>query len=257
MLEKITDCQISSQAPEESGEGSTTNANGPERIMRQHERGAVKTCSKCKQERSEFHKNAVWCKSCVKEYDKAQYQKKREQILKGKAVYRSVNKEKLSELNKSWRIKNSEKVKSYLADYRKENSEKLRENKRQDYANNREAILAQKREYHSLNSKKIIERKRESRKNPERLAVHNHLGAKRRASQLQATPSWADLESIKVFYKRAQELTNMTGVKHSVDHIIPLSGGAVCGLHVANNLRVIPLSENCSKSNRVLAEDIV
>lgn len=47
MAEKVMDWAISSQAAEGSVEGSTRNANGLEQAMRQHERGAMKHCSKC------------------------------------------------------------------------------------------------------------------------------------------------------------------------------------------------------------------
>lgn len=43
-----------------------------------------------------------------------------------------------------------------------------------------------------------------------------------------------------------------TGVLHHVDHIVPLISPLVCGLHVGNNLRVIPAVENMRKSNKLI-----
>jgi hypothetical protein len=66
-----------------------------------------------------------------------------------------------------------------------------------------------------------------------------------------ATPPWVKLKDILPFYERAAELTRQTGIKHSVDHIMPLKGKNSSGLHVPWNLQVITLSDNCAKGNRI------
>jgi hypothetical protein len=68
--------------------------------------------------------------------------------------------------------------------------------------------------------------------------------AKYRATKEKATPSWADLSAIKEFYVKASSC----GME--VDHVIPLHGKNVCGLHVENNLQLLSKFENCSKGNR-------
>lgn len=71
--------------------------------------------------------------------------------------------------------------------------------------------------------------------------------ARRRASKIKATPSWlnpTDFIIIKHLYDSCPE-------GYHVDHIVPLRGKTVCGLHVPWNLRVIPAEENLSKGNRV------
>ena len=76
------------------------------------------------------------------------------------------------------------------------------------------------------------------------------LECKRRASQLQRTPSWdPHAHLIVAKYQLASMLTKASGIEHHVDHIIPLQGKKVSGLHVFSNLRVIPGSDNVKKSN--------
>jgi len=60
-----------------------------------------------------------------------------------------------------------------------------------------------------------------------------------------ATMIWIDS-----IYNEARALTKQTGIQYSVDHIVPLRGDDVCGLHVPWNLQIMTKSENCSKGNR-------
>ena len=77
--------------------------------------------------------------------------------------------------------------------------------------------------------------------------VHNAYQGKRRASKLNATPLWANLDDLKVEYQLAKWCTEVTGTLYHVDHIIPLKGNGVCGLHVPWNLQVIPAEVNLKK----------
>lgn len=80
-------------------------------------------------------------------------------------------------------------------------------------------------------------------------AKKNMYGSKRRKIIKERTPKWANLDKILETYLLAREL------KMHVDHVIPLQGTLVSGLHVENNLRIIPAIDNLSKGNR-LVEDI-
>jgi 5-methylcytosine-specific restriction endonuclease McrA len=65
-----------------------------------------------------------------------------------------------------------------------------------------------------------------------------------------ATPVWANLEEIRQFYVEAQRLTKETGIPHEVDHIIPIKGKLVSGLHVPANLQILTEKENQTKNAR-------
>lgn len=73
--------------------------------------------------------------------------------------------------------------------------------------------------------------------------------ARQRALCLKRMVPWADAKAIVPIYREAQRLTRRTGIPHDVDHIIPLLGERVSGLHVESNLCVLPRMENIRKSN--------
>lgn len=74
--------------------------------------------------------------------------------------------------------------------------------------------------------------------------------ARRKAALLRACPPWANHDQIDKFYALARSLTEQTGVRHEVDHIHPLRGEALCGLHVPWNLQILTKSENSRKKNK-------
>ena len=87
--------------------------------------------------------------------------------------------------------------------------------------------------------------------------IKNANKVKYRCSKLQRTPPWltADhLKQITEYYKQAKQLQKATGIVHHVDHIVPLQGDNVSGLHVPWNLQILTASENCSKSNKLFMD---
>jgi hypothetical protein len=60
---------------------------------------------------------------------------------------------------------------------------------------------------------------------------------------------WANPDAILEIYRHAELMTRTTGRLHVVDHIIPLQGRTVSGLHIETNLRVIKHNENARKRN--------
>lgn len=139
-----------------------------------------------------------------------------------------------------------EKQKAYL----QQNREAVREYGRAHYQSNRQLYVDRAAGWASIN----IERRREvarewARRNmPAVLAnVRN-----RQARKLNATPPWfGELDELVMSeaYDLAKRREAVTGIKWEVDHIVPLQGKKVCGLHVAGNIQVIPMRENRKKSN--------
>ena len=114
------------------------------------------------------------------------------------------------------------------------------------YAKNIEKEAKRKADYYLQNKDKV--KARIDSYGARKPHVRTAITAKRRAKLLQATPAWADFEAIKSFYACAKTMET----PHEVDHIVPLQGKNVCGLHWEKNLQVIPKTENRKKSSKLL-----
>jgi len=137
-----------------------------------------------------------------------------------------MNKEKHREANRLYRLNNKDKIKEINKLYRLNNKDKIKEINRLYRLNNK-----QKRKQTLILTRL---------NNPH---TQRAVTAKYRASQLKATPKFANLKKIKEIYKNCPK-------GYHVDHIVPLQGKEVCGLHVEWNLQYLTPSENSSKSNR-------
>lgn len=138
-----------------------------------------------------------------------------------------------------------------LAALTREERERLqKEYRRRWFEDNRDRVYACGKAWRENNEQRY--RKRLS----EACRRHKHLfaarNAKRRAAKVCATPPWSDLPVIRGIYKQSRQITEETGVRHHVDHIVPLISPVVCGLHVSWNLRVIPAKINHIKGNRLV-----
>lgn len=98
--------------------------------------------------------------------------------------------------------------------------------------------------WYAVNSDKVIKRTKQSRIGKSRAAE----AASRRARQKQAQPYWLGVEHL----SKIREIYRTCPIGWEVDHIIPLNGKEVCGLHVPWNLQHLPSQENLKKGNRLL-----
>lgn len=179
-----------------------------------------------------------------------------------------MNKHKYREAQQAWNIANLDKIAKYretqktkidfkqikaLSDkkYREQNAQQLKVKKQKYYLENKQAVADKKSKHYQENKEQIKQRISKWRK--ENAASVNARIMRRYAKKLNATPSWLTEDDhwlMKEAYELARLRTKMFGFVWHVDHIVPLQGKNVCGLHVPINLQVIPASVNCSKGNR-------
>lgn len=197
-----------------------------------------KRCSRCKQEKNtdEFNKCSSkkdglqsLCKTC-KKHD---YQENKSHYINKQKERYTNNKDVILARQKDYYIKNKDIINKKQKIYYQNNIEKYR------LANS----LWGKLNRHKSNA--ISKRYRENNK----IKIYAHT-ALMRSKRNKRFPKWANKNKISLFYKLAACLTRITGIKHEVDHIIPLQGKNVSGLHIENNLQVITSEENKSKSNK-------
>lgn len=168
----------------------------------------------------------------------------------GKSLYNAKKK-------REYYLKNKEKILEYKRKYKEDHYEDILEKKREHYRSNRDRLLAEKKiRYHENPQKHIeaVKRTRDSVKKKEYIAKYkkNNIGkmralwAKRRALKYKATPKWLNNEQIKELEQIYKNRPN----GHHVDHIVPLQGKHVCGLHVPWNLQYLPAIDNLRKRNK-------
>jgi len=170
------------------------------------------------------------------------------------------------EYMRDYQLKNKERLALYKKEYNEKHRESINQKKRDDYYQNLEVHKLRIKQYRELtnydfkgyafkykeeNKEKLAQYRKEYKTlNRDKVNANN---AKRRASRLLRTPKWLDdkqIEQIVYIYNYAMNKTCSTGIKHHVDHIVPLQGKTVSGLHVPWNLQVLPEPQNISKSNK-------
>ena len=189
------------------------------------------------------------CKAC--ETEKSLFDFRQSKNRSGTYTYRNQCRSCEREASLKYEAENREKRRQEKRDFYATNLEKELERKRLHYALNTEKEKARSARWREENREYLREKDRQDAKN--RPAYFCYKTQKRHAAKLQRTPAWLSeeqLKEIQVEYELSAWCSQVMGVKYNVDHIVPLQGKTVCGLHVPWNLRVIPASDNFRKSNK-------
>ncbi len=180
------------------------------------------------------------CKKCVNENTKVYYSlpenKQRMKEYQQNYMKNLENRKKTNKRVKEWQHKNKDKTYKYCKKYNDTHKTKRRETENSWKSRNPDKI----KQYNKKSGAKWAKNNKGTR---------NAIDMRRKAGLIQRTPKWADLDKIREFYVEAERLTKETGIPHEVDHIIPLQGKNISGLHVHNNLQILTKSKNRSKKN--------
>lgn len=209
---------------------------------------------------------ACWCKTCKSDTRKARYLQNREKELAINKKWSDANKEHHEFLKNKWHEENKEYYAQQQKEYRDGRKDIMQEYSKEWYNENKDHKLLLGRIWYQNNKEYKDAQNRQWRKdNPEKarqiariyrmvnIDRVRFVSAQYRAKKLQATPLWLTQGHVDIvldFHKAAKMFQIYTGTEYHVDHIVPLQGETVCGLHVPWNLQLLPWDENISKGNR-------
>lgn len=174
---------------------------------------------------------------------KAWYEGNKERLAELDKERRRSFPEKFAEWSRQWRYNNLERSRYHRRKYKSTHSEHVKAVNRIRVLARHDEVVAKQREWAKANPERVREiAKRWRDRNPGNWV-------KRRLAQV--TPPWTSSTQIKSVYAQAAKLSRATGEKIDVDHIYPLQGKTVCGLHTPANLRPLKRSENRAKGNKL------
>lgn len=162
--------------------------------------------------------------------------------------YRAKDPEADNAYKREWRAKNPEKPKKAKAKYRATEKGKAKDKAYAD-AHKPERLEASRRWSRRNPEKVAAATKKHQKENPDMWTAYR---AARRARKAAALHPEHDVEYEKFLHGRAKTLTQLTGWRHCVDHVIPLIHG---GWHHHDNLQVMPMDLNSSKNDNPFWEN--
>ena len=163
---------------------------------------------------------------------------------------------KKAEYDKAYREKNKAEAYQRVKEWRAANPEKWKEQNKRYAKRYQDLISAKSLRWKKANPERTAEIARKTRQKCKARILATK--AKIRANKRNRTPIWVDKDHlwiIKEVYELAIIRTKHFGYSWHVDHTVPLNGKLVSGLHVIENLQVIPGVENLLKNNKFEIED--
>ena len=181
-----------------------------------------------------------------KAYDKAYFKANKDKILaQNKAWYEANKNEK-----KAYYEANKDKIKARKKAYFKANKDKILAQQKEYYEASKDKILARSKAYNEANKDKILAQQKEYYEANSAYYIEKAIFRQNLLNKLQR-PSWYNSKLVNKIYNKCHKLNKIAGfIKYHVDHIVPLQGKIVSGLHVQDNLKIILASLNRSKSNK-------
>ena len=190
----------------------------------------TKTCKCCNKDKSFDSYNRAprykwgfksYCKDCENRKSRETYSKNTD-----------YNKER----SKTYRLNNLDKEKKRSKLYAQNNKENIASNRKKYRELNWDLVRNREKKYYQNNSHKWV-----------------HYNKIRESLKKERLPKWttpSDIKIIECYYSLASRLSSCLSILHHVDHIIPLQGAMVSGLHTPLNLEVIPAKLNLQKGNK-------
>lgn len=200
-------------------------------------------------------------KETVLARNKLRYEANKDEILAKQRVYGQLNKEAIAARGKVFREKNKEILRAKKKIYRDANLDKTKAWREA----NKEDILAKRIANKSIIADKAVIYRQVKK---EQIKVYgseyrrankgrrNALLQKYRTAKMNRTPIWTtenDIWMMREIYELSELRSRLTRSQWNVDHIIPLQGKLVSGLHVPSNLQVIPATQNIKKYNNYVS----
>lgn len=189
-----------------------------------------KVCCACKEAKSldDFSLNKAGshgrhskCKLCVSAYHKDWYHRNKEKRDAQKAAYKKANRDSVLAQTRQYTERTKEAKTAYSKEYYRKNRMRILATQKAYYENNKDKVFA-----------KTIARGR-----------HQYSMYRNLSKALKA-----EIDGVYLFTQLFKGF--------EVDHVVPIKGAKVCGLHTPTNLKAVPVAKNRSKGNTFSDSDL-